>query len=74
MDVFCHFLTWPEPYCSVCKKLLSTIQLEMKAPGKYGECCLFFVVLLFFMCLFNLHIFALLDILCLIYLLLIHLL
>uniref|UniRef100_A0A3B4GEN4 Phosphoinositide 3-kinase regulatory subunit 5 n=1 Tax=Pundamilia nyererei TaxID=303518 RepID=A0A3B4GEN4_9CICH len=33
MDVFCHFLTWPEPYCSVCKKLLSTIQLEMKAPG-----------------------------------------
>uniref|UniRef100_A0A3B4GEQ9 Phosphoinositide 3-kinase regulatory subunit 5 n=1 Tax=Pundamilia nyererei TaxID=303518 RepID=A0A3B4GEQ9_9CICH len=32
MDVFCHFLTWPEPYCSVCKKLLSTIQLEMKAP------------------------------------------
>uniref|UniRef100_A0A3Q4GDV6 Phosphoinositide 3-kinase regulatory subunit 5 n=1 Tax=Neolamprologus brichardi TaxID=32507 RepID=A0A3Q4GDV6_NEOBR len=33
MDVFCHFLTWPEPYCGVCKKLLSTIQLEMKAPG-----------------------------------------
>uniref|UniRef100_A0A3Q4G562 Phosphoinositide 3-kinase regulatory subunit 5 n=1 Tax=Neolamprologus brichardi TaxID=32507 RepID=A0A3Q4G562_NEOBR len=32
MDVFCHFLTWPEPYCGVCKKLLSTIQLEMKAP------------------------------------------
>lgn len=33
MEVFCRFLTWPEPYCSVCRKLLSTLQLEMKAPG-----------------------------------------
>uniref|UniRef100_A0A3Q0RPX4 Phosphoinositide 3-kinase regulatory subunit 5 n=1 Tax=Amphilophus citrinellus TaxID=61819 RepID=A0A3Q0RPX4_AMPCI len=40
MEVFCCFLTWPEPYCSVCRKLLSTLQLEMKAPGKYGEKCL----------------------------------
>lgn len=32
-EVFRCFLTWPEPYCSVCKKLLSTLQLEIKAPG-----------------------------------------
>lgn len=35
MEVFRNFLTWPEPYCSVCKNLLSTLQLEIKAPGKY---------------------------------------
>ncbi|XP_040042369.2 phosphoinositide 3-kinase regulatory subunit 5 [Gasterosteus aculeatus] len=33
VEVFRCFLTWPEPYCSVCKHLLSTLQLEMKAPG-----------------------------------------
>ncbi|XP_057699569.1 phosphoinositide 3-kinase regulatory subunit 5 isoform X2 [Corythoichthys intestinalis] len=32
-EVFRTFLTWPEPYCSVCRNLLSTLQLEMKAPG-----------------------------------------
>ncbi|XP_041642285.1 phosphoinositide 3-kinase regulatory subunit 5 isoform X2 [Cheilinus undulatus] len=31
--VFRCFLTWPEPYSSVCRKLLSTLQLEIKAPG-----------------------------------------
>ncbi|XP_033939025.1 phosphoinositide 3-kinase regulatory subunit 5 isoform X2 [Pseudochaenichthys georgianus] len=33
IEVFRCFLTWPEPYCSVCKDLLSTLQLEIKAPG-----------------------------------------
>ncbi|KAM7418919.1 hypothetical protein PAMA_016169 [Pampus argenteus] len=33
MEVFRCFLTWPEPYCSVCRNLLSTLQLEIKAPG-----------------------------------------
>ncbi|KAA8594989.1 hypothetical protein FQN60_012124 [Etheostoma spectabile] len=33
IKVFRCFLTWPEPYCSVCKSLLSTLQLEIKAPG-----------------------------------------
>lgn len=33
VEVFRRFLTWPEPYCSVCKNLLSTLQLEIKAPG-----------------------------------------
>ncbi|XP_029950950.1 phosphoinositide 3-kinase regulatory subunit 5 [Salarias fasciatus] len=33
MEVFCSFLTWPEPYCSVCRKLLSTLQLEIRVPG-----------------------------------------
>ncbi|XP_062293879.1 phosphoinositide 3-kinase regulatory subunit 5 [Scomber scombrus] len=33
IEVFRCFLTWPEPYCSVCKNLLSTLQLEIKAPG-----------------------------------------
>uniref|UniRef100_A0A673D0Y7 Phosphoinositide 3-kinase regulatory subunit 5 n=1 Tax=Sphaeramia orbicularis TaxID=375764 RepID=A0A673D0Y7_9TELE len=33
IEVFRYFLTWPEPYCSVCKNLLSTLQLEIKAPG-----------------------------------------
>ncbi|XP_041821015.1 phosphoinositide 3-kinase regulatory subunit 5 isoform X2 [Chelmon rostratus] len=33
IDVFRHFLTWPEPYSSVCRNLLSTLQLEIKAPG-----------------------------------------
>uniref|UniRef100_A0A3B5B7N1 Phosphoinositide 3-kinase regulatory subunit 5 n=1 Tax=Stegastes partitus TaxID=144197 RepID=A0A3B5B7N1_9TELE len=32
IEVFCSFLTWPEPYCGVCRKLLSTLQLEIKAP------------------------------------------
>uniref|UniRef100_UPI0037E7E86C phosphoinositide 3-kinase regulatory subunit 5 isoform X2 n=1 Tax=Semicossyphus pulcher TaxID=241346 RepID=UPI0037E7E86C len=31
--VFRCFLTWPEPYSSVCRNLLSTLQLEIKAPG-----------------------------------------
>ncbi|XP_077461302.1 phosphoinositide 3-kinase regulatory subunit 5 [Stigmatopora argus] len=33
MEVFRAFITWPEPYCTVCRNLLSTLQLEMKAPG-----------------------------------------
>nr|XP_020466614.1 phosphoinositide 3-kinase regulatory subunit 5 isoform X2 [Monopterus albus] len=33
IEVFHCFLTWPEPYCSVCRNLLSTLQLEIKAPG-----------------------------------------
>ncbi|KAM3624071.1 uncharacterized protein V6R79_018652 [Siganus canaliculatus] len=33
LEVFRHFLTWPEPYSSVCRNLLSTLQLEIKAPG-----------------------------------------
>uniref|UniRef100_A0A8C7XQM0 Phosphoinositide 3-kinase regulatory subunit 5 n=1 Tax=Oryzias sinensis TaxID=183150 RepID=A0A8C7XQM0_9TELE len=33
IKVFYIFLTWPEPYCSVCRDLLSTLQLEMKSPG-----------------------------------------
>ncbi|CAB1415202.1 unnamed protein product [Pleuronectes platessa] len=33
IEVFRCFLTWPEPYCSVCKNLLSTLQQELKAPG-----------------------------------------
>ncbi|KAM4585389.1 phosphoinositide 3-kinase regulatory subunit 5 isoform 1-T2 [Odontesthes bonariensis] len=33
IEVFCCFLTWPEPYSSVCKELLSTLHLEIKAPG-----------------------------------------
>ncbi|XP_045073514.1 phosphoinositide 3-kinase regulatory subunit 5-like [Coregonus clupeaformis] len=32
-EVFGCFLTWPEPYCSVCKGLLSTLHQEIKAPG-----------------------------------------
>ncbi|CAB1344656.1 unnamed protein product [Coregonus sp. 'balchen'] len=31
-EVFGCFLTWPEPYCSVCKGLLSTLHQEIKAP------------------------------------------
>ncbi|XP_074545415.1 phosphoinositide 3-kinase regulatory subunit 5 [Halichoeres trimaculatus] len=33
LAVFRCFITWPEPYCSVCRNLLSTLQLEIKAPG-----------------------------------------
>ncbi|XP_044201695.1 phosphoinositide 3-kinase regulatory subunit 5 isoform X1 [Thunnus albacares] len=33
IKVFRCFLTWPEPYCIVCRNLLSTLQLEIKAPG-----------------------------------------
>ncbi|CAL8236824.1 unnamed protein product [Arctogadus glacialis] len=33
MQVFRRFLTWPEPYCSVCRDLLSTLQQELRAPG-----------------------------------------
>ncbi|KAK5865919.1 hypothetical protein PBY51_020149 [Eleginops maclovinus] len=33
IELFRCFLTWPEPYCSVCKNLLSTLHLEIKAPG-----------------------------------------
>uniref|UniRef100_A0A3Q2Z5I0 Phosphoinositide 3-kinase regulatory subunit 5 n=1 Tax=Hippocampus comes TaxID=109280 RepID=A0A3Q2Z5I0_HIPCM len=32
MEVFSAFITWPEPYYSVCRNLLSTLQLEIKAP------------------------------------------
>ncbi|XP_061684830.1 phosphoinositide 3-kinase regulatory subunit 5 isoform X3 [Syngnathoides biaculeatus] len=32
-EVFGAFLTWPEPYCAVCRNLLATLQLEIKAPG-----------------------------------------
>lgn len=37
LEVFYSFLTWPEPYCSVCRELLSMLQMEIKAPGKYKE-------------------------------------
>ncbi|XP_051940037.1 phosphoinositide 3-kinase regulatory subunit 5 [Hippocampus zosterae] len=33
MEVFSAFITWPEPYYSVCRNLLSTLHLEIKAPG-----------------------------------------
>uniref|UniRef100_A0AAV2LKC9 Phosphoinositide 3-kinase regulatory subunit 5 n=1 Tax=Knipowitschia caucasica TaxID=637954 RepID=A0AAV2LKC9_KNICA len=33
VEVFREFLTWPEPYSSVCKSLLSALQLEIKVPG-----------------------------------------
>ncbi|KAM9314715.1 phosphoinositide 3-kinase regulatory subunit 5 [Pholidichthys leucotaenia] len=33
VEVFGCFLAWPEPYCSVCRKLLSSLQLEIKSPG-----------------------------------------
>uniref|UniRef100_A0A3B3ZUG6 Phosphoinositide 3-kinase regulatory subunit 5 n=1 Tax=Periophthalmus magnuspinnatus TaxID=409849 RepID=A0A3B3ZUG6_9GOBI len=33
MEVFRVFLTWPEPYCSVCKTLLTALQVELKVPG-----------------------------------------
>lgn len=33
LSVFRCFITWPEPYSSVCRNLLSTLQLEIKAPG-----------------------------------------
>ncbi|XP_075898895.1 phosphoinositide 3-kinase regulatory subunit 5 isoform X2 [Nelusetta ayraudi] len=33
MAAFRCFLTWPEPYSSVCRDLLSTLNLELKAPG-----------------------------------------
>ncbi|KAM4750796.1 phosphoinositide 3-kinase regulatory subunit 5 [Anableps anableps] len=33
LEVFYSFLTWPEPYCSVCRELLSMLQVEIKAPG-----------------------------------------
>ncbi|XP_061088046.1 phosphoinositide 3-kinase regulatory subunit 5 [Conger conger] len=32
-QVFRRFLTWPEPYCSLCKDLLSTLHQELRAPG-----------------------------------------
>ncbi|XP_035385959.1 phosphoinositide 3-kinase regulatory subunit 5 isoform X2 [Electrophorus electricus] len=32
-EVFHGFLTWPEPYCSVCRRLLATLQQELRAPG-----------------------------------------
>ncbi|KAG7279620.1 hypothetical protein CRUP_011713 [Coryphaenoides rupestris] len=32
-EVFRCFLTWPQPYCSVCLDLLATLQQELKAPG-----------------------------------------
>lgn len=36
MEVFRCFLTWPEPYSSVCRDLLSTLSLELKAPGEHS--------------------------------------
>ncbi|KAJ8363462.1 hypothetical protein SKAU_G00122930 [Synaphobranchus kaupii] len=32
-EVFRRFLTWPEPYCSLCQDLLSTLDQELRAPG-----------------------------------------
>ncbi|XP_058634336.1 phosphoinositide 3-kinase regulatory subunit 5 isoform X1 [Onychostoma macrolepis] len=32
-EVFHGFLAWPEPYCSVCRNLLSTLHQEHRAPG-----------------------------------------
>uniref|UniRef100_A0A8C1TK55 Phosphoinositide 3-kinase regulatory subunit 5 n=1 Tax=Cyprinus carpio TaxID=7962 RepID=A0A8C1TK55_CYPCA len=32
-EVFHDFLAWPEPYCSVCRNLLSTLHQELRAPG-----------------------------------------
>ncbi|XP_060725074.1 phosphoinositide 3-kinase regulatory subunit 5 isoform X1 [Tachysurus vachellii] len=32
-EVFHGFLTWPEPYSSVCCSVLTTIKQELKAPG-----------------------------------------
>ncbi|KAG7491624.1 hypothetical protein MATL_G00005620 [Megalops atlanticus] len=32
-EVFRCFLTWPEPYCSLCRNLLTTLHEELKAPG-----------------------------------------
>ncbi|KAG9343958.1 hypothetical protein JZ751_013347 [Albula glossodonta] len=32
-EVFSSFLSWPEPYCGVCQDLLTTLRLELKAPG-----------------------------------------
>nr|XP_015212006.1 PREDICTED: phosphoinositide 3-kinase regulatory subunit 5 [Lepisosteus oculatus]XP_015212007.1 PREDICTED: phosphoinositide 3-kinase regulatory subunit 5 [Lepisosteus oculatus] len=32
-EVYHSFLTWPEPYCSVCRDLLTFIHQELKAPG-----------------------------------------
>nr|XP_023412218.1 phosphoinositide 3-kinase regulatory subunit 5 isoform X1 [Loxodonta africana] len=28
-----RFLTWPDPYCSICQELLTFIDAELKAPG-----------------------------------------
>lgn len=43
-ELFRRFLTWPEPFSSVCRNLLTTLQLEQKAPGKC-VCVLVYVVL-----------------------------
>ncbi|KAG7327075.1 hypothetical protein KOW79_010476 [Hemibagrus wyckioides] len=32
-EVFHGFLTWPEPYSSVCRSVLTTITQELRAPG-----------------------------------------
>uniref|UniRef100_A0A9J7Y470 Phosphoinositide 3-kinase regulatory subunit 5 n=1 Tax=Cyprinus carpio carpio TaxID=630221 RepID=A0A9J7Y470_CYPCA len=32
-EVFHGFLAWPEPYCSVCRNLLSTLHQELRVPG-----------------------------------------
>ncbi|KAL6455767.1 hypothetical protein MHYP_G00356180 [Metynnis hypsauchen] len=32
-EVFHGFLTWPEPYSTVCRSLLTTVQQELRAPG-----------------------------------------
>ncbi|KAK6479675.1 phosphoinositide 3-kinase regulatory subunit 5-like [Huso huso] len=32
-EIYHSFLTWPEPYCSVCRDLLTFIHQELKAPG-----------------------------------------
>ena len=31
--LFHSFLSWPEPCCSASKRLLNTIQQELRAPG-----------------------------------------
>ncbi|XP_066560449.1 phosphoinositide 3-kinase regulatory subunit 5 [Amia ocellicauda] len=32
-EVYHRFLTWPEPYCNVCRDLLTVIHQELRAPG-----------------------------------------
>lgn len=49
-EVFRCFLTWPEPFSSVCRNLLTTLQLEQKAPGKcvcVRVCVVLFLALVF---------------------------
>ncbi|XP_041078364.1 phosphoinositide 3-kinase regulatory subunit 5-like [Polyodon spathula] len=32
-EIYHRFLTWPEPYCSICRDLLTFIHQELKTPG-----------------------------------------